>query len=388
MKTSNFNNGLIWFGAAVSIAEIITGTEFASLGFKNGLLAIILGHLIGGLLLFFTGYIGGISQKSSMETTKISYGVIGSKFFAVMNIIQLVGWTGIMIYDGSLALNKILNLPMWIWCSIIGLLIILWIFIGITNLGKINTIAMTALFILTIIMSKLIFSSNVINSQIAEQTLSFGSAMELAIAMPLSWLPLISDYTKDAQKPLSATIISAVTYTITSCWMYFVGMGIALFTQEKDLSLILVKAGFGICGLIILILSTVTTTFLDAFSAGISSQTVLPKVKGKYIAIIVTVIGIICAILLPMDNITGFLYFIGSVFAPMIAVILADYFVLKTDNSEKKISISKIIIWFVGFILYRILMNYDLILGSTIPSILFTFALCIIVEKIRRIKSK
>ena len=85
-----FNNGLIWFGAALSIAEIKTGTSFASLGFSKGLLAIVIGHIIGGILLFLSGYIGGLCRKSSMETTKISFGAIGSKFFALINIVQLI----------------------------------------------------------------------------------------------------------------------------------------------------------------------------------------------------------------------------------------------------------------------------------------------------------
>lgn len=44
-KISTFGQGLIWFGAAVSLAEILTGTLIAPLGFKKGLLAILLGQL-------------------------------------------------------------------------------------------------------------------------------------------------------------------------------------------------------------------------------------------------------------------------------------------------------------------------------------------------------
>ncbi len=54
-RTSLFENGLIWFGAAVSIAEIITGTYFAPLGFSKGLLTIIIGHIIGCAIQVFNG---------------------------------------------------------------------------------------------------------------------------------------------------------------------------------------------------------------------------------------------------------------------------------------------------------------------------------------------
>ena len=55
-KTSLFDNGLIWFGAGVSLAEILTGTYFSTLGFGRGLAAILLGHVIGCVLLF-PGYL-------------------------------------------------------------------------------------------------------------------------------------------------------------------------------------------------------------------------------------------------------------------------------------------------------------------------------------------
>ena len=62
-RTSVFENGLIWFGAAVSIAEILTGTYFAPLGFSKGLFAILLGHLIGCTIHFLADLIVGLFGK-------------------------------------------------------------------------------------------------------------------------------------------------------------------------------------------------------------------------------------------------------------------------------------------------------------------------------------
>ena len=135
-RTSIFENGLIWFGAGVSLAEILTGTYFASLGFSTGLLAIIIGHIIGCGMMFFAGFIGGKTRKSAMETVKMSFGSTGALLFAVLNILQLVGWTAIMIYDGSLAAAGIFNIANWVWPVIIGGLIIIWILVGIENFRK------------------------------------------------------------------------------------------------------------------------------------------------------------------------------------------------------------------------------------------------------------
>ena len=331
-RTSLFDNGLIWFGAGVSLAEILTGTYFSTLGFGKGFAAIIVGHVIGCVLLFLAGVIGGKSRLSAMETVKSSFGNKGGLFFALLNVLQLVGWTAIMIYDGALAAGGIFSSGHWIWCLVIGALIVVWIMVGITNLGKINTVAMTALFLLTLVLCKVIFfGGNTVLSQ-PDDSLSFGAAVELAVAMPLSWLPLISDYTREAEKPVTATAVSAIVYGLVSCWMYVIGMGASILTGESDIAQIMLKAGLSVIALIIVVFSTVTTTFLDAYSAGISNESIFPQFKGQYVAVAVTVVGTIGAIVFPMDDITGFLYLIGSVFAPMIAIQIADYFILHRDR--------------------------------------------------------
>jgi putative hydroxymethylpyrimidine transporter CytX len=204
--------------------------------------------------------------------------------------------------------------------------------------------------------------------------------------MPLSWLPLISDYTREAKEPVKATAVSALVYGIISCWMYVIGMGAAIFTGEYDIAQIMVKAGLGIIALLIIVFSTVTTTFLDAYSAGISSETIVSKLQGKWAAIAVTLIGMAGAILYPMDDITDFLYLIGSVFAPMIAVQIADYFILKIDYSNKKIDWINMLIWFIGFALYRMLMQIDTPIGNTLPDMLLTIGICLLVGKARKKK--
>ncbi len=375
--TSLFENGLIWFGAGVSIAEILTGTYFAELGFKRALLAILIGHIIGCAMFFLAGVIGGKQRLSAMETAKNSFGRIGGQFFAIMNVIQLVGWTSIMIYDGALAANGIFSIGSWVWCLVIGALIILWIMIGIADLGKLNTVAMAALFILTLILCKVIFIDGSISSAAVSDGMSFGAAIELAVAMPLSWLPLIADYTREAEKPVKAAAVSTAVYGAVSCWMYIIGMGAALFTGESDIALIMVKAGLGVLGLIIVIFSTVTTTFLDAYSAGISQESITPKVKGKYVAVVVAAIGTVAAMIFPMDDITDFLYLIGSVFAPMIAIQIADYFIIHRDRREITVDVRNSIIWIIGFILYRLFMKMDIPVGNTLPDMMITILLCI-----------
>ena len=272
----------------------------------------------------------------------------------------------------------------WIWCLVIGGLIVVWILVGITNLGVINKVAMAALFVLTLVLCKVIFFSGASAGAAQGEAMSFGAAVELAVAMPLSWLPLISDYTREAEKPFQATLASTVTYGVVSCWMYIIGMGAALYTGESDIAVIMVKAGLGLAALVILVLSTVTTTFLDAWSAGISAESLSAKCSGKWTAVVVSVVGTAAAILFPMDDITGFLYLIGSVFAPMIAVQIADHFLLHRDRFSVALDGRNLVIWLIGFILYRLLMYVDIPVGYTLVDMLITAALCVAADRLFR----
>ena len=117
--------------------------------------------------------------------------------------------------------------------------------------------------------------------------------------------------------------------------MYVIGMSAALFTMESDISQILLKARLGIMELFIVVFSTVTTTFLDVYSAGVSTESIFANISSKWIAVAVTIIGTLGAIILPMDDITGFLYLIGSVFAPMIAIQISDFFIFLSLTVSK-----------------------------------------------------
>mgnify|MGYP000911675308 CR=1 FL=1 len=381
-KTSVFANGMIWFGAAVSIAEIVTGTLIAPLGFAKGLTAILLGHLIGCALMYFAGIIGAKTGKSAMETVKMSFGQKGSLIFSTLNVLQLVGWTAIMILNGAKASSLAVGFGgERLWSVAIGALIIFWVLVGLKNLGKINILAMSALFVLTVVLCFVIFGGQS-PALPAGGGISFGAAVEISVAMPLSWLPLISDYTREAKKPRASAFASVAVYFLTSSWMYVIGMGAAIFTGKTDIAEIMAGAGLGIAALVIVIFSTVTTTFLDVYSAGVSSESIYAGFKEKPVAIAVSVIGTVLAMFAPVSQYENFLYLIGSVFAPMTAVLLTDYFILKKDSFAKSVNAANVAIWAAGFVVYRVFMGIETPAGNTLPVMIITSALCVLWTKV------
>lgn len=377
-KTSVLSNGLIWFGAGVSMSEILTGTYFAPLGIKTGLFAILIGHIIGGILLFLAGYLGAKTRNNAMETVAVSFGRKGNLPFSVLNILQLAGWLAILNYDGALAANGIFSVGAGVWCAVIGVLLLLWVLVGLKRLEKINMVAMTALFLMTLVLCFVIvtrgnFGTLFNGSSVNKDVLTFGAAIELSAAMPLSWIPVISDYTSNSTKPVKATVVSTIVYCLVSCWMYLIGMSAAIGMGTSDIAQISLRAGLGVVGLLIILFSTVTTNFLAAHSAGVSGEVIgesfSKHINGKYLSILVVLLGTIAAILYPMDNIEDFLYLINSVFAPMIAVMIADFFFNKKRSVTKEWDWTNLIVWLIGLSLYRVLMHVDIVIGYTLPDI-------------------
>lgn len=390
-KTSVLSNGLIWFGAGVSMSEILTGTYFAPLGIKTGLFAILIGHIIGGILLFLAGYLGAKTRNNAMETVAVSFGRKGNLPFYVLNILQLAGWLAILNYDGALAANGIFSVGAGVWCAVIGVLLLLWVLVGLKRLEKINMVAMTALFLMTLVLCFVIvtrgnFGTLFNGSSVNKDVLTFGAAIELSAAMPLSWIPVISDYTSNSTKPVKATVVSTIVYCLVSCWMYLIGMSAAIGMGTSDIAQISLRAGLGVVGLLIILFSTVTTNFLAAHSAGVSGEVIgesfSKHINGKYLSILVVLLGTIAAILYPMDNIEDFLYLINSVFAPMIAVMIADFFFNKKRSVTKEWDWTNLIVWLIGLSLYRVLMHVDIVIGYTLPDIVITAVLCVIVHRI------
>lgn len=390
-KTSVLSNGLIWFGAGVSMSEILTGTYFAPLGIKTGLFAILIGHIIGGILLFLAGYLGAKTRNNAMETVAVSFGRKGNLPFSVLNILQLAGWLAILNYDGALAANGIFSVGAGVWCAVIGVLLLLWVLVGLKRLEKINMVAMTALFLMTLVLCFVIvtrgnFGTLFNGSSVNKDALTFGAAIELSAAMPLSWIPVISDYTSNSTKPVKATVVSTIVYCLVSCWMYLIGMSAAIGMGTSDIAQISLRAGLGVVGLLIILFSTVTTNFLAAHSAGVSGEVIgesfSKHINGKYLSVLVVLIGTIAAILYPMDNIEDFLYLINSVFAPMIAVMIADFFFNKKRSVTKEWDWTNLIVWLIGLSLYRVLMHVDIVIGYTLPDIVITAVLCVIVHRI------
>lgn len=385
-RTSVFSNAVIWFGVAISVSEIVCGIEIGEAAKLSDIwFPLILGHVLGGIMLYFVGLIGARVRVNAMETTASTFGKYGSKFFAALNLTQLIGWIAVLNAQGAMALAG-LNLPVSfpLTCVILAVLIAAWVFVGLRKTAKVTTVVMSLLAVLLVVLTAKLFgvesasAGALADSAAPAHHFGFWTIFEISIAMPLSWLPVISDYTKDVEKPVSATVASAVAYTLASLWMYFIGLQIAGLGLgvENGIAQAILLAGIGIPGIIIVALSTVTTNFLAANSAGESAKAIVNRLDPKITGVVVCALSTVLAIWGIVDHYIHFLYLIAAVFAPMAAVLLVSYFFVKEHLNQKGFWIWNLVAWAVGFIVYQVAVNtgFDAV-GPTLLAVAISAAL-------------
>ena len=377
-RTGLFTNMIIWFGVAISVSEIEAGIQIATAAPLNSIwMPLILGHIIGGILLYFVGLIGARLRVNAMESVKPTFGNSGSRFFAALNVMQLIAWVAVLNAQGTLALMGLdIGISFALTSIILAILVAIWVFIGLQRTSKITSIIMAILTILLVILSVRLLGLNGYHLIPAKNSasLTFWNIFEISIAMPISWLPVISDYTKDAESPKKATALSAIAYTVASLWMYFIGIEIVSI-GTADISQAILLSGLGVQGVFILVLSTVTTNFLATNSAGESAKAIFNRIDPKIAGVIVSMLSAVLAISGIMDHYISFLYLISSVFAPMAAVLVVSFYLGKGKNDAKD-WYWNIFSWFVGFVVYQITSGLDsIILGPTLIAVIVSAAL-------------
>ena len=305
-----------------------------------------------------------------METIKPTFGNWGSKFFASLNVLQLIAWVAVLNAQGAIALLGLnLGISFPVICIILAALVSIWVFIGIQRSSNITSIVMIVLTILLILLTFKLFGFNPSQTLLVKNSLSFWNIFEISIAMPISWLPVISDYTKDVKTPKKATALSAIAYTIASLWMYFIGIEVVNMGTVNISQAILIS-GLGVPGVIILVLSTVTTNFLATNSAGESAKAIFNKLNPKLTGVIVSILSALIAISGIMNHYINFLYLISSVFAPMASVLIVSFY-LGGNNNTQKDWYWNLFSWLCGFCVYQIASSLDSIfLGPTLLAII------------------
>jgi NCS1 family nucleobase:cation symporter-1 len=230
-----------------------------------------------------------------------------------------------------------------LWVGLLTGLCVLWSAGGERLWKAVQTASTWLLALLSVAMTWIVLGKYSLASLLsapAASPLGLLAGADLVVAMSVSWVPLVADYSRYARTPRGGAAGTFWGYFAGGTWMYATGLLVALAaaTSEPDRMVVLVMGSaatfWALLAVVLVLLSTVTTTFLDIFSAVVSAQNLVPGVPLRAGSLVVGGLGALCALGLDVFGYAPFLLAIGLVFLPAFSIVAADYFLLRGQPED------------------------------------------------------
>jgi putative hydroxymethylpyrimidine transporter CytX len=353
---------LLWLGASISISEIYTGGLLAPLGLVRGIAVILIGHLIGTALLAFGSWVSFSRKENAMDSAVFSLGRAGGLLAALCNVVQLIGWTIVMVVQAGSAVSGVFpGFPFPAAALVLSGLVLIWALMLGSPAGRLNEIAVVLLAALCVLLFAEAAGKGLSGGGLRE-AMSVSLGIELSIAMPVSWLPLAGDYASKTDSPVCASLMPFIGYFTGSVLMYGLGLYIAL-GSGGDIFSFIAGSSFRFAACAVVVLSTMTTAFLDLYSAAVSSRQFIKPRNERLPVLIIGLFALGVSVFFPIGKyeafLTNFLTAIGMVFVPIYSVIFLDY-VLKQERFEKPLKIPAFAVIVIGMAAYRLFTQFEI----------------------------
>jgi nucleobase:cation symporter-1, NCS1 family len=395
---------ILWSSLGVGLLVFSAGSFLSDASFVEATLAIIIGSVGGSILLALAGKIGSDHGIPSLISMRPSFGILGSYMPAILNVMQLVGWTTFEIMIMARAAERLAGgvMPYYLWVVIFGALVALLGIAGPLNVAR-QWLGKFAVWIAygtsAIIIINLINSANV--SALVSSPghgMSFFSALDLVIAMPVSWMPLVADYNRFAKKSKSALWGTLIGFTLTNILFYF--GGVLIGTSDVIEILIAIQAMFFGFLMLLLIVDEADNAFADVYSAAVSTQDIFSKISQKHLIVGFTALSAVLAMVVSIQDYEVFLLLIGAIFVPLFGVVLTDYYIVRKQKYTEQMLYARqnrlgigapaIIAWALGALLNFMLFPLSPIympqlpaIGATIPSLAAASLIYLAISRMR-----
>lgn len=358
---------VLWGDLGIGLLVLVTGALLVpGLGFFPALGVIVLGSIIGVALLAAVGAIGARDGVPTMALFRPILGTKGSWIPSALNLAQLVGWTAVelwaMSYVADLVVDEVFGFSArWLWLAIAAVgctALALWGPVGVTRVWM-EKFGAWVIVAISAIVTVLVFTQDGLMDAITAPGLgefpTFGLALDLVIAMPISWLPLVADYNRFARGTGAAIKGTFFGYLIANVWLYALGALLVLGAgaQPSPAGIaagILAVAGGSLAGILFLVgllAGEADEAFADIYSGAMSLKNIWPNASEKVLIVGIGAIAAALAGWLTMELYESFLFLLGSVFVPLFGVFIAHHFVRPIPRPGAFIA------WVLGFLLYH-----------------------------------
>jgi len=386
----------LWFSLGVGLLVMQVGAYLMpALGTKEALLAIVGGSLIGAGML---GWVAKIGCESGLASAGLMHAVYGRSFARlpiILNIVQLLGWGTfelVIMRDATVAIGRqsgSLLAGYWpvlatlLWGGAITLLISGSMVQLVRQIISRVALPLVVLSLLWLTWKFLGMAQaqglEALWQRHGEGGMGVLPALDLVIAMPISWLPLVADYARHGKSGSAALRGTWAGYALANIWCYALGMLVALVLPSEDLVTALLLAQGGLIALSLILIDEVDNAYGDAYSGAVSTHSLLPRWSVRQWGLLIAVLSTGLALVLPMHSLEPFLLLLSSVFVPLFGVILGCLAgrrdVAAQVASARAAHAAPIAIWLAGIACYHLLAQFAPALGSALPTLALSFVL-------------
>jgi NCS1 family nucleobase:cation symporter-1 len=199
--------------------------------------------------------------------------------------------------------------------------------------------------------------------------------LDLVIALPVSWFPLVADYTRFGSRARGAFFGTFWGYLFANIWLYALGAMLVLSAgaapNPAGIALgILTIAGGSVVGILFLVgllAGETDEAFANIYSGAVTLQNIFPRAPQKALVIGMTAVGAGFAAVLTMELYESFLFLIGSIFVPLLGVLVADHFFVRRGRIDADelyraggsywfsggVRLAALVPWLAGFVTYH-----------------------------------
>ncbi len=357
----NLGVSLLGFTGAMVVLQPIEGGAMLTLG--AAVAATVVGTVLGTLAVALASVPGSRTGAPAMVLLRGLFGARVSYVPTVLNILQLVGWgTFEIVIIASAAHQVAPELPGWSYKLMAGVITTL---LALRPLGVIRVLRKYVTVAVAVVLVYLYVQllRHPIPVTPGSSWRNFWPAADTALAVAVSWVPVASDYSRHSRSPKTAFSATFVGYTVTQVACYVLGI-IAILTVAQDGSTSQIWGAFiavalGKVAFAILALREIDQSFCNVYSTAVSTQNMRPRWDRRVLALVIGTIATVLALAINIDNYASFLSLIGSVFVPMFAVLVVDYFFFdgarRWDLAEHAPARWAMLVpWIVGFAVYQL----------------------------------
>jgi purine-cytosine permease-like protein len=185
--------------------------------------------------------------------------------------------------------------------------------------------------------------------------------MDVVVALPISWAPLAADYARHSRSARAAFGGALAGYTAAAVGYFLLGILAITFMPQAAADPIgaLLALPAGAVALAILVIDELDEAFANLYSTALSAQNLRPTLDRRVVAVAVGALATGLALATDITQYENFLLLLGSVFIPLFAMLLVDYFLLRRGEwnvgAHAPARPLMLLPWLVGFVAYQLL---------------------------------